>query len=59
MGGYFTNKTSDFFLESIEGLVASIPHLRHLNGFPEVSLTLFFFRSNCLEQIRCRYGKFA
>ena len=30
------NKPDDFVLESIEGAVASIPHLRRLDGFPQV-----------------------
>ena len=37
MASYFINRPDDFVLESIEGAVASVPYLRRLDGFPEVS----------------------
>ncbi len=37
MVSYFINRPNDFVLESIEGAVASVPYLRRLDGFPEVT----------------------
>ena len=42
MGSYFINKSSDFVLESIEGLVASVPYLQRLDSFPEVLADVFY-----------------
>ena len=37
MISYFINRPNDSVLESIEGAVASVPYLRRLDGFPEVT----------------------
>lgn len=42
MGSAFINKPKDFVVESIEGLVASVPHLQRLDGFPQVYRLLQF-----------------
>jgi len=41
MNSLFINKPSDFVVESIEGAVASVPHLKRLDGFPQVTKELF------------------
>ena len=37
MTNLFINKPNDFVVESIEGTVASVPHLKRLDGFPQVT----------------------
>lgn len=37
MNSLFINKPSDFVVESIEGAVASVTHLKRLDGFPQVT----------------------
>ena len=36
----FYNNTEDVVLEALEGLVASVPHLNRLDGFPEVKVVV-------------------
>jgi hypothetical protein len=35
---HFHNKAEDVVLEAVEGLVASVPHLQRLDGFPKVKV---------------------
>ena len=37
---YLLNKPEDAVLEMLDGLVASVPHLQRLDGFPEASNAL-------------------
>jgi len=37
---YLLNKPEDAVLEMLDGLVASVPHLQRLDGFPEASTAL-------------------
>lgn len=36
----FVNDPKDAVIEMLEGMVATIPHLKRLDGFPEVRLSL-------------------
>ena len=44
MISYLINKPGDFVLESIEGIVTSVPYLQCLDGFPEVTLVVPFLK---------------
>ena len=37
---HFHNRAEDVVLDAVEGLVASVPHLQRLDGFPEVKVVV-------------------